>query len=323
MSKQYRNYFYVTIFTSLAVTVLYCAAVYSLWPWIDTETCARDDCIVLKERLASEIGLRPKIVFGGGSATSAGVGTEDVQKAFGVPTVNMGLHGGLEIDYLLYRIKRVLSKGDVVILPLEYDHFVYTGKSSSFKASFVASCDREYFRKLPLRSRVEYVFSLIGFKTVLEALKSRRSRGTRECTTPYNGNGDATSNVGEPPWFKEPDYERSPVPIQREGFAETRGLVLIKEFSRWCKARGIRCYISYANLLYQQDYANETYRIYFCNLQNYFIKNDIAFIGTPYDFFFPRKFFYDTRYHLNREGVTLRTRQLIAMMRKMNIVPRP
>lgn len=322
MRDQYMNYCYVTIFASLAMTVLYCTAVYRWWP-INTETCWIDDCYVEKENLARKISDRPKIVFGGGSGTIMGVRTKDVQKAFGVPTVNMGLHAGVEIDYILYRLKRVLRQGDVVILPLEYEHFVYDGRSNSLKISFVASCDREYFLGLSWWSKAQYTFSLIGFNKVLEALKSKRPRGTSTRHWVLNQNGDATGYAGTAVVVKESQFECTPLPVQRDGFTETYGLALIREFSRWCEARGIRCYVTYANLVYLKDYADERYHTYFESLQNYFIKNDIAFIGTPYDFFFPRKLFYNTEYHLNQEGITLRTEQLIVMMRKMNIVPRP
>jgi hypothetical protein len=319
---RHKNYFYVTIFASLTVTVLYCMAVYRWWPWIDTGICRIDACMVKKETLARGIGERPKIVFGGGSGTLYGVRAKDVQRAFGVPAVNMALHAGLEIDYIFYRLKRVLGKGDIVILPLEYEHLVYAGKISSVKTSFVASCDREYFLVLPWHSRAEYVFSLIDFNKVLKLLKrkwaSRNARDTGNCAVALNQNGDVTSNVGEAPEFGLV----GPQPLQQSGFTETYGLALIKEFSRWCKARGILFYVTYANSVYLEDYEDERYRTYFEGLQNYFTKNGIGLIGKPYDFFFPLRFFYDTAYHLNQDGVTLRTEQLIAMMRKMNLVPR-
>jgi hypothetical protein len=322
MRDRHKNFFYVTIFASLTVTVFYFAAIYRWWPWIDTAICRIDACMVKKETLARRIGERPKIIFGGGSGTLYGVRAKDVQRAFGVPAVNMAVNAVLEIDYILYRLKRVLGKGDIVVLPLEYEHLVYAGKPSSVKTSFVASCDREFFLELPWHSRAEYVFSLIGFNKVLKLLRrrwsSRNAQDTQNCGVALNQNGDVTGNVGEAPEFEPVE----PLPLQQDGFTETYGLALIKEFSRWCKARGIRCYVTYANSVYLKAYEDERYRTYFEALRNYFIKNDIGVIGKPYDFFFPRRLFYDTRYHLNQDGMTLRTEQLIAMMGEMNLVPR-
>jgi hypothetical protein len=318
---RHKNFFYVTIVASLTVTVLYCMAVYRWWPWLDPGICRAYDCMAKKETMARGIGERPKIVFAGGSGTLYGVRSKDVQRAFGVPAVNMGLHGGLEIDYLLDRLKRVLAKGDIVILPLEYEHFVYAGESNSVKTSFVVSCDREYFLGLPWRTRAEYVFSLIGFNKVLKLVKrrwpSRNVRGAVTCAVELDQNGDLTRNEGD-----AAEFERVPLPLQQGGFTETYGLALIREFSRWCKARGIRCYVTYANSVYLEDYGDERYHTYFEALQNYFTKNDISVIGKPYDFFFPLRLFHDTRYHLNQDGITLRTEQFIAMMREMNLVPK-
>jgi hypothetical protein len=316
MRDRYKNYFYVTTFATLLVTIVCCAAIYRWWPRIDPGICYLGDCIAFKEDLTKGIGNKSKIVFGGGSGTNCGVSAGDVEKAFGVPSVNMAGSALLEIDYILYRLKRVLEKGDVVILPLEYEHLVYTGKSSPLKMSFVLSCDKQYFLKLPWRSRIEYIFSLMNFVTAREALKRRHARDSKNCRQALNDNGDVTGNAGV-----AQEFELSPLPLQQGGFIETHGLTLIKEFSRWCKARGIHCYVTYPNMVYLKEYEEKRYHTYFDNLQRYFTSNDIDFIGTPYDFFFPLKLFYDSRYHLNRNGVTLRTRQLIAMMRKMNVVP--
>jgi hypothetical protein len=42
---------------------------------------------------------------------------------------------------------------------------------------------------------------------------------------------------------------------------------------------------------------------------------DIPIVGTPKDFVMGKQYFFDTRYHLNREGRDLRTLRMIEVLR--------
>jgi len=104
-----------------------------------------------------------------------------------------------------------------------------------------------------------------------------------------------------------------PVEIQQNNFIETQGLRAIKEFDMWCKNHDIRCYITYANTIFFKEYDSLPYHKYFRELQGYFNDHNILTLGKPYDFFFDKNLFYDTQYHLNQQGMTIRTRQFIKM----------
>lgn len=314
MSYSHRGFFYLTIFISLALTLVYCLAICLLWPTIG-EYRGLKDYVMKKERAARMIGDTPKIIFAGGSATLLGIRAKDVETAFGIPSVNLALHAGLDLDYVLYTVKKVARSGDVVILPLEYEHFLYDGATNSFKASFVLSCDREYFfHALRPGQKFEYLFHIIGFNKVFKTVKRFHSvRLIPWALGDLNENGDVTSNAGE-----RRLEEISPAPIQSGEFKETEGLLLIKEFSRWAKKKGVIVYVSYANRVYLKEYEREEYVRYFENLKRYFARNDIAVLGTPYDFFYPVDLFYGTQYHLSQQGITLRTEKLIHMLTDMN-----
>ena len=313
-AHSYKGFFYLTISISLALTLVYCLTVYLLWPSIG-EYRVLNDYVIKKERAARMIGDRPKIIFAGGSATLLGIRAKDAERAFGIPSVNLALHAGLDLDYVLYTVKKVARRGDVVILPLEYEYFLYDGATNSFKASFVLSSDRDYFlHALHPGQKLQYLFHIIGFNKVFKTFKRSLSRRPTVWTLgDLNENGDVIDNVGE-----RRLEEISPAPIQSGEFKETEGLLLIKEFSRWAKEKGVIVYVSYANRVYLKEYEREEYARYFENLKRYFIRNDIAVLGTPYDFFYPVDLFYGTQYHLSQRGITLRTEKLIQMLTDMN-----
>jgi hypothetical protein len=314
MACSHKTSFYVAVFSSLVFTLSYCLAVYLIWPSVG-EYRKWKNYAVKKERLVRTIGETPKIILDGGSATLYGIRAKDVQRAFGLPTVNHALCAGFDLDYIFYKLKKVVKRGDVVILPLEYELFFYVGSTSSFKASYILSCDREYFlRTLNWRQKFEYVRLVMGFNDVFKAVK--KSRSPRSNPWPLgmlNENGDITGNVG-----KHTLAGLCPVPFQQGKIEETQGLMLIKDFNRWAQESGITVYLSFANRVYSSDYKSEECVRYFDNLKRYLSQNNIAVIGNPYDFFFSEDLFYDTLYHLNETGVTLRTQSFIGMLADKN-----
>lgn len=314
----WKTYFSVVVAASLGIPLIYGLLIYFFWGCLGQYRLI-EDCLVTKENAARRIGGSPKIVFSGGSATHYGVIAKNVQEQLGVPSVNLGMHAGLEIDYILYRTKKILRRGDIVILPLEYEHFLYNGESSTLKTSFVLGWDRDFLSALPWRKKFQYVCSHIDLNELLKAVRRWQSAPQEQITSicVENENGDGPYELAS-----AVIQARHPVPIQRGRFKETYGLAQISEFSRWCNGRGVSVYVSYANTVYFNEYDSKEYREYFANLQRYFSENDIRVIGSPYDFFFPNEMFMDTGYHLDRAGATSRTSRLVQMMRAMQIVPK-
>jgi hypothetical protein len=276
------------------------------------------NCMIIKEKIAISI-KGAKLVFGGGSATLFGIRTKDIQEKLGVPCVNMGIHQGLTISYQLYSLKKVLKKGDIVILPLEYSSFSYDGDLSKITIDYVISYDKEYLKHIPIIESLQYIASISPMH-LLDSIQIIKIEDINNRYDSYNLNdyGDETSNIGK----KNLDQEYKiapPFAAMSNNFNETKGLEEISKFNVWCKQHGIMLYVTYANTLYYKDYDNHTYRNYFDKLAKYFADHNILTIGKPSDFFFNEDLCYDHPYHLNREGVTIRTQQLINMLEKLGI----
>ncbi len=281
-----------------------------------------NNCMQIKENRAKRIQGN-KIVFGGGSATLFGVRTLDIEKALGIPTVNMAVHAGLDIDYILERLKKSLRDGDVVILPLEYEMFSYDNVPSRVKLEYIFTYDRAYLKSLPLLDMCRFILS-IKMDSLLEAIRESRMNGISEppvgngwtySSASLNENGDETYNDGT----KRFNAAVLPMPIGEHRIR--KGLRIIKEFSDWCRQHNISLFVSYANTVYHEEYEKEYYKDYFNNrLKAFMVQNNINVLGEPYDFFYDKELFYDTYYHLNHQGVTIRTSKLIAMVRALTPV---
>lgn len=65
----------------------------------------------------------PRVIFVGGSNLSMGLNSCLVEEAFGRSVVNMGLHGGLGLAYMMDEVRPYVAKGDTIILVPEYSQY--------------------------------------------------------------------------------------------------------------------------------------------------------------------------------------------------------
>ncbi len=62
----------------------------------------------------------PKIIFVGASNLAFGLNCKIIEDSLKLPVVNMGLHGGLGLYFILNEGRSNIQKGDIVILSIEY-----------------------------------------------------------------------------------------------------------------------------------------------------------------------------------------------------------
>ena len=76
---------------------------------------------------------QPKIILVGGSNLAFGMDSEIISQYYDMPVVNMGLHAGMGLRFLLEGIKPYVKKDDIVLIIPEYGHFynMYLGQSST------------------------------------------------------------------------------------------------------------------------------------------------------------------------------------------------
>jgi hypothetical protein len=188
---------------------------------------------------------------------------------------------------------------------------------------YIITYDQKFYNSLPFLEKLKYLTNVspiksaqsFGTRLLLGKIKKELNKGYNSST--LNENGDETCNVGNDRMAR---VVTSPAGIHTGKFSETTGLKILKDFNFWGLRNHIAVYVTYANTLDLQQYHSEKYYNYFNQLGKYFSENKIAAIGTPYDFFYSKELFYDSQYHLNQEGVTIRTRQLIEMMTSLGII---
>jgi hypothetical protein len=117
-----------------------------------------NDILKYKDFKARNIASE-KIIIIGGSNVLFGINSQVIAQKTGYPVVNMGTHGGLDIDYIYYKIKQHMKEGDVVVLPLEFEYYTYTGEVSEWFSHNMQAWGKDYLKQLSLNDLVKFILS--------------------------------------------------------------------------------------------------------------------------------------------------------------------
>ncbi|MGH1336617.1 MAG: hypothetical protein ACRBFS_10850 [Aureispira sp.] len=273
--------------------------------------------IKLKHQRAQAI-TSPKIVFVGGSNLAYGMDSEMIEKAFSIPVVNLGLHGGLGVPFMLKETQKLLKKGDIVFISIEY--FTGDGDYRLIQQTcleFPEVADIEQFNikqeiQLHLNETRQGLVDLVENKPKKDEYKNKLSIWEMENkkrfdpSLKFNKYGDFTKHLDHDGWYQRRSDDT------KFQYRYWEGIQLLNDFK--AKNEGVSFFFIYPSLAKSNFDAHKT-------ILNKFHKDlinnlDFEVLNTPEDFVFEDKLFYDTYYHLIRQGRHLRTKKQIQSFMK-------
>jgi len=147
------------IFAALAVIMIAHVTIILTVPSIIAAEYWMRETIVVKESISSTLPS-PRIIFLAGSSAMFGIDAKKVELATGIPSINMGLEGSMQLSSIL-KIGDVIARaGDVMVVPLERGYYGCGQNSwTPWLLRNSLAWDREHFDSLPLQRRVEIVLS--------------------------------------------------------------------------------------------------------------------------------------------------------------------
>lgn len=257
------------------------------------------------ERLRS-IG-EPKIILIGNSNLAFGVDSEKIQEALGMPVVNMGLHGGLGNAFLENMGKLDIREGDIVVVcHSDYDD---DGTIPDPALAWITvEMHPEFWKLIPAKAIPQMLKVYPGYlyssavRFLTGSPKNVPETGTSYSRAGFNAFGDVCVR-GE------------------DSFVFTEGSVVVPQVGEETAARlnELNRYIlsQDANLVVagypigsgEFTPAEAEFDAFEAQLREAL---DCPVISRFADYYLPYSCFYDTVFHLNDEGVKLRTGQLIA-----------
>ena len=266
----------------------------------------------------------PKLVFVGGSNLSFGLDCERISKVFNISVVNMGLHGGLGLAFMLNETKDAIQKGDIIILSTEY--FLAEGnKRLQAQTMDINPLSKKYFllgkndtKEAESNSAIEKANQQIRFYV---ADCQRCSNGlfykfirdilTKFIATPYlrsnfSKEGDMVGHLNMP-------QPKLVIGKKLEIIDYSKEIGQINGFVNFARGRGASVYYVFPN------HPQTAYDVSKGAIENFSSqmksKLNCEIINTPETFLFPDKYYFDLLYHLNKEGRQKRTDIMIDLLK--------
>ena len=261
----------------------------------------------------------PRILLVGGSNIVFGFDSERIEKEFEVPVVNLGLHGGLGMQFIMNELKSILNDGDIICLSLEYsmpldgNYRLQKRTASYFPEAF------DYISNYPdpikeIDSRIKNIRRMANYlyQSAMKTIEGSNSLVTDDGIEVYsrkafNSYGDNISHLNKKPPYKL----RIKMVSMNQYYKKIDELNKLFHFANKKNAKVYFFYPSYAQTAYEMN------KITIVEYQ-FDIKRDlnIPVLNNPKDFVFNDSLFYDTVYHLNKEGRKIRTEEFINILKK-------
>lgn len=249
-----------------------------------------------------------RIILAGGSNIAFGINSQKIEKELKMPVTNLGLHGGLGLQFILNEIIETVKTGDIILLNLEYSLY-----DQNYKPNIELLNQTQIIYP---KSRSYYTFQIddklfIYYKN----FKKSFTKPKADTTSIYNRKsfniyGDITKTLNTNNTLK----------ISGEGklneITALNGLMEFKTLSNTCKKVGAKLYFVFP------CYLNTEYELNKDRIKNIelLLKRDLSFIyiiNKPETFVYEQSYFFDSCYHLNEKGKQKRTDTLISILKKI------
>jgi hypothetical protein len=287
----------VSCFLLLGIALFLCVRILQYYRHIRKyDTKNFNSAFINKLKILKRYKETRKIVLIGGSSVGFGLAAEQVEKATGIKTINLGHHAGFGLVDFKNFILENLNRDDIIIFSPEWHFFNYP-----------ATCDEPTLDNL-INNNIEYGKLLHQPVYVLRALTLFPSSYAKQYK-PYiynclDLNGDIDTHCGLP------QNELLNYEIPTEKFDYT---TFIKHFAFLEDHRTI--------LLFPPTQARvyEKHKTTLHEIEATLRQHDIMIADSVRYNVYPEADFYDATYHLNCEARTRRTDSLIVAIQKLMI----
>ncbi len=259
----------------------------------------------------------PKVVVVGGSSVAFGLESDTVKEQLGMEVVNFGLYANLGTKLMMDLSRANVNEGDIIVLAPELNAqtlSLYFNSETTMQAldgnfGMLGSIDGANFAALFgavwgfAGDKLGYLIS--GGRPENSGAYSKEcfdEAGDNEYERPFNVMTTVPKTITL-------DFRVNPhdgVTTEYEKFID-----YVNEYVAYCKSRGATVYFSFApmNEASLTDYNTEqNIYAFYDNLRK---SLDCKLISNVNDYILDEGYFFDSEFHLNDAGVTVRTARLI------------
>ena len=277
---------------------------------------------IIDAKLVSEVlkSENPKVLFVGGSNVLFGVDSKQFSQSTGIPSINFGCAAGMGPELILDLISNHLSSEDLVVMNWEYEHFRFerSGIIDLTYLNLLMSYQHEFKRKLPFIDQRHLSLST-PFSHFREAVLCHFNplvdNNIYRCNWLIDNEGNVRSNKGVQISTKE--LIASPSSLLTTEITFTSDIKdIFSNFVKDCRKRNVQLFASWPNTFANPVYfENEIVDANIKTIRRFWNSMGVEVVGNYKDSMLESEYFYDTLYHLNAEGVRLRTEELTSQLK--------
>lgn len=259
----------------------------------------------------------PKIILVGGSNLPFGIKSQEIEAALGMPVVDMGLHAGLGLNFILSEVEKDVYEGDVVVVSPEYHHFLsqsmFNGEDVLVALLFDVNRDCiQYVKPSQWMALLPNICLYSSKKIISFPTKTGDSFEDLFTRDSFNSYGDEVAHYGLPSTVRSGQKVALSNSIYDKAL---RRLVRFRDYVEEQGAKFILVACPYPKGQYNLDkeviekIANEASSV------------GLDFLIEPKDCLFPDSLMFNSFFHLSGEGGGIRTAQLINVLQSECLLP--
>ncbi len=256
-----------------------------------------------------------RLILAGGSNLAFGIDSPLIESSMGIPAINLGLHAGLGLDFIINELSSVVRDGDIVFLSVE----LFLDKNGDYKMKKkiteflpeaenyfnVIYCDEISYwffeNKINIFNNLNYIISPYR-KNNIRVIDSIDIYSRKN----FNKNGDMIGHFNLKSSKKLSKY--------RLEYRYYEGIDKLNSFYKTAQSKNVKVYFLYPNFVESQyiEY-NDAIKKYTIDLESAL---KIPIINKSDTFVLNDSLFFDTAYHLNKSGREIRTKRLLKYIEK-------
>lgn len=258
----------------------------------------------------------PKIILVSGSNTLYGLSCATISQETKIPCVNTALTQELGLDYILSHARHLSNSNDIIIMPLEYQLYLYKGSPSELLIDYVLGYDPNYLKSVDLFTQIKYLGG-ISFDRLIQGVstKLKPNSANKKYANRINQYGDTLDNSKNSmteQQFKSMDTW-NPFTLEQyaiDNYAANR----IIEFINWSKKNNIKVMATWPSTVNFPAYREAGSQAFFQKIEKFYQNQSVPVLGKPEDFLYEKPLFFNSVYHLNDVGRNQRTKQIISLI---------
>ncbi len=320
MVKNYKLFILSILISFVAVNILYIA-------FFDKIIPKKIKVSHLYQQFLLENTKTPRLIVESGSNSLYAIDSKMLEDKFNILTINVSDAASLPLKYKLLKLEKYVKKGDIVLMPLEWQFYSRDEILKQFLDQIFQPLSH-YYTTLLWDEKIELIY-----KTPFSSLRAGFFKNNLCSATKYRYGSEYNLLKGYMQIFdggKRGDGEYklpkkslvghlicSSYIFRRQiedGFEISQSfkdnIKKIKELEK----KGVKFIITWPAVVGEGCYKGDHgkyFRIFFKKIKKFLDEHSINYVGEWQDSSFPKKYFLNTYYHILEEAKEIRTKKLI------------